>query len=282
MNETITYIQKSLEALYPPEEIRSLTQWILEKVCNLSRHQQILHKNTQLSCTEKESIQMIVQRLKNSEPVQYIFGETEFYGLPFMVTPAVLIPRPETEELVHRIFQEQKVSGLRVIDIGAGSGCIAVTLARKLTDAQVYALDISEDALQIVQQNAQQNGATVQCMQADILSVDLQKDPALPLFDLIVSNPPYVRESEKATMRPNVLDYEPHLALFVRDEDPILFFRRIAEFGLDKLTENGFIYVEINEVYGEMIEQMFHQKGYQRVERMCDLFGKERFIKARR
>ena len=277
MNDIITYIRKSLETLYPPEEIHGLTQWILEKVCNLPRHQQIWHKDKELSQTEKQTIQTIVQRLLNSEPIQYIFGETEFYGLPFKVSPSVLIPRPETEELVHRIIQEQTASNLRILDIGTGSGCIAVTLAKKLTEADVYALDISEDVLQIAQQNAQRNEVTIQLIHAGIFLINAS---TLPLFDMIVSNPPYVTMSEKARLKPNVLDYEPHQALFVPDNDPIRFYHKIAEFGRDKLTVKGLLYFEINPLFGETIGRMLHQKGYRSIEVSRDLSGKERFIKA--
>ena len=282
MNEIIIYIQKSLESLYPPEEIRSLTGWILEKVCNLSRSQQILCKDKQLSHLEKESIETIVQRLQKSEPVQYIFGETEFYGLPFEVSPAVLIPRPETEELVHRILQEQRASGLWILDIGTGSGCIAVALAKHLPEALVYALDISEDALHVARRNARRNDVNVRFIQADILAESIQDDLALPLFDLIVSNPPYVLESEKATMLPNVLAYEPHRALFVPDNDPLLFYHRITGFCLEKLAANGFLYLEINALFGEVIGRTLHQKGFREIELSCDLSGKKRFIKAKR
>ena len=342
MQETITHIAKSLETLYPPEEIHSLTQLILEKVCNLSRNQQILCKDKQLSYTEKQSIQRIMQRLQNSEPIQYIFGETEFYGLTFEVTPAVLIPRPETEEMTHKIIQDvgancirpiqnskiQKFknskfvplwrgqgevqcsmlnvqsssqSAIHILDIGTGSGCIAVTLAKKLPNAQVYALDISEEAIQIARRNALRNDVTVHFIQANILSTCKQDsflhstnipptilcDPLCPLclcaesmFDLIISNPPYVTISEKASMKPNVLDYEPPQALFVPDDDPIRFYRRIAEFALEKLTEHGILYLEINALFGEEICRMLRQKGYRNIEFARDLSGKERFIKA--
>ena len=300
MNETITYIQQSLEPLYPPEEIRSLTAWILEKVCNLSRHQQILRKDIQLSCSEKETIKTIIDRLQNSEPIQYVFGETEFYGLSFEVGPAVLIPRPETEELVDRILQDFKdikdIKDLKVfknfppfptslfphtiLDIAAGSGCIAITLAKHLSDSTVYALDISDNALQIAKRNAQRNDVSVQFIHADILAANIRHDHSLPQFDVIVSNPPYVTNSEKASIQPNVLDYEPHLALFVPDEDPILFYRPVADFGLEKLTANGLLYLEINTMHSEMIYSILSQKGYRHIEILNDLAGKERFIKA--
>ena len=293
MNETITYIQKSLEPLYLPEEIRSLTGWILEKTCNLSRHQQILHKDKQLSNMEKQFVQTIVERLRNSEPIQYIFGETEFYGLPFAVNPAVLIPRSETEELVHLIIKDMNVFSNQtypvILDIGAGSGCIAVTLAKNLPETKVYALDISDDALQLAKRNAQRNGVIIHFFQADILSYPPIEGVggghcpySLPQFDLIVSNPPYVKESEKTVMKSNVLEYEPYEALFVPDEDPILFYRRIAEFGLEKLIVNGLLYFEINASHREMICLMLSQKGFHDIEYYHDLSGRERFIKARR
>ena len=318
MNETITYIRKSLEPLYPTEEIHSLTGWILEKVCNLSRHRQILCKDTQLSLMEKESIQAIVQRLQNSEPIQYIFGETEFYGLTFEVSPAVLIPRPETEELVHRIIQEFKIQNskfkissptspispispisphsqlstlnsqlnifptfpINILDLCTGSGCIAITLAKRLPNTTVYALDISDDALKIAERNAQQNNVSVQFFQADILSANMQYDTLLPQFDLIVSNPPYVKNSEKPVMKPNVLNYEPHNALFVPDDDPILFYSRIADFALTKLAATGILYFEINPLCRAMIVSMLSQKGFLDIEIYNDLSEKERFIKA--
>ena len=280
MNEIITFIRKSLETQYPSEEIHSLTQWIVEKVCNLPRHQQLWRKDKELSNMEKQTIQTIVQRLQHSEPIQYIFGETEFYGLTFKVSPAVLIPRPETEELVHRIIQEQTASNLRILDIGTGSGCIAVTLAKKLIAANVYALDISEDALQIAQQNTQYNEVAVQLIHADIFSSNIVQSLSVPLFDMIVSNPPYVTTNDKARLKPNVLNYEPYHALFVPDNDPICFYRRIAEFGRDNLTVNGLLYFEINPLFGETIGRMLHQKGYRNIEIINDLSGKERFIKA--
>jgi release factor glutamine methyltransferase len=319
MNETITYIQQSLAPLYPPEEIRSLTGWILEKVCNLSLHQQILRKDNQLSDAENNSIRSVITRLQKFEPVQYIFGETVFFGLTLEVTPAVLIPRPETEELVYRILNDLKVlddlkvlndlndstlppsfprrrespaspasptspvspvSPAFVLDIATGSGCIAITLAKKITNAVVYALDISDDALQIARRNAQRNEVPVHFFQADILSGNLRYDASLPQFDLIVSNPPYVKNSEKPAMNPNVLDYEPPGALFVPDDDPILFYRHIAGFASEKLVENGLLYFEINASCGEMIGSMLHQKGFHNIEILKDLSGKERFIKA--
>jgi release factor glutamine methyltransferase len=275
MNETVAYMKDSLKSLYPPEEVRSLVRWIIEEVCGLSPGQQLLHKDTQLSVTEKERIRGIVQRLEKSEPVQYILGETTFYGLPFEVNPSVLIPRPETEELVAHILRTQTAPGRRVLDIGTGSGCIAVTLAKYLPEADVFALDISEAALATADRNARRNGVSVRFRQADMLSASAE---AFPSFDLIVSNPPYVKESEKAGMHPNVLAYEPHPALFVPDDDPLLFYRRIAAFALEKLTENGTLYVEINASCGESAVNLLRGKGFRTVELLRDLSGKDRFL----
>jgi release factor glutamine methyltransferase len=279
MNETITYIQDTLKSLYPAEEIRSLTRWIMEKVCGFLPYQQILHKDMQLSRTEKEHIRRIVQRLGKSEPVQYVFGETEFYGLAFEVNPSVLIPRPETEELVGHILRACTAPGLHVLDIGTGSGCIAVALARHLREAEVTAVDISEAALATAQRNARRNGVAIRFEKADILTIT---ESPLPSFDLIASNPPYVTESEKAAMERNVLDYEPHQALFVPGRDPLLFYRRIAAFGMEKLAEDGALFLEINAAYGSMTVDMLREKGFRQVELLRDMSGKNRFIKAMR
>jgi len=234
---------------------------------------------------EKQSIRAIVERLQNSEPIQYVLGEMEFYGLPFEVSPAVLIPRPETEELVRLIIRSNEASDApkltNILDIGTGSGCIAITLAKNLPESKVYALDISEEALQTARRNAQRNEAVVHFFQADILSVTmLQKTPVLPQFELIVSNPPYVKNIEKAAMKPNVLNYEPSQALFVPDDDPILFYDRIAGLALEKLTENGLLYFEINALHGDMICRMLDKKRFHNITLLHDLSGKERFIKA--
>ncbi|MDR2233177.1 MAG: peptide chain release factor N(5)-glutamine methyltransferase [Tannerella sp.] len=285
MYETITYIQRVLAPLYPPEEIRSLTGLILEKCCNLSRSRQIFCKDRQLSALQKKSVHAIVERLKNAEPIQYVFGETEFYGLTFEVTPAVLIPRPETEELVHRIIQDMKRlkhDKISMLDIGTGSGCIAVALAKNIPSANVYALDISEDALVVAKKNAQKNVVNVRFLQADIFSHDIDNLSQLPNFDLIVSNPPYVTVSEKASLHPNVLNYEPQTALFVPDNDPIIFYLRIASFSLNKLNLNGLMYFEINAAFSDTISRMLAQQGYREIETIHDLSGKERFIKARK
>lgn len=275
MNETISFIKESLQTLYPPEEVRSLTCRVIEYVCGLPLREQILRKDTQLSGAEKKRIREVVQRLEQSEPLQYITGEVSFGGLLFEVNPPVLIPRPETEEWVEHLLRTETAPGLRVLDIGTGSGCVAVTLAKRLTGAEVTAIDISAEALATAKRNARRNRVSVSFRRADILA---EPAPDFPAFDLIVSNPPYVKDSEKAAMARNVLDYEPHEALFVPDGDPLLFHRRIAALAREKLTENGTLYVEINAACGELATGMLREKGFYPVELMQDLSGKDRFV----
>ena len=280
MKETTLFIRESLKHLYPPEEINSFIRWILEEVCHLSFQQQLLCKDTQLSLAEKEQIRMITQRLKKAEPLQYILNTCEFHGLHFEVNPSVLIPRPETEELVNQILQTEKSPELQVLDIGTGSGCIAITLSRHLSDAEVYAIDISEKALTVAQKNAKLNNSTPHFIHADVLSDNIYKQFAQTTFDIIVSNPPYVKEGEKDTIQDNVLHYEPHQALFVPDNDPLLFYNRIADIGLQLLKKDGRLYFEINALYGMKTLTMLQEKGYQQVELKQDLNDKDRFIKA--
>jgi len=279
MKETVAHIQNSLESLYPPEDIRCLTRWILEKVCGLSPLQQIRCKDTQISFAKKMSVQNIVQRLAKGEPIQYIFREAEFYGLILEVNPSVLIPRPETEELVvlahERLCDRQSSGHLRILDLGTGSGCIAVKLAKCRPEAEVYAVDISEPALETARRNACRNDVFVHFLQADILADEWTA--GLPDFDLIISNPPYVKESEQADMNRWVLEHEPHTALFVPDSDPLLFYRAIAVLCEKKLAKNGLLCVEINPACSDEIAGMLSRKGF-RAEQQRDLSGKERFI----
>jgi release factor glutamine methyltransferase len=277
MNETTAYISESLQTLYSREEIRSLTRLVIEYVCGLPLHEQILHKDRQLSCTERERVREVVRRLGQAEPIQYIVGEVCFGGLSFEVNPSVLIPRPETEEWVEYLLRRETTPGLRVLDIGTGCGCLAVTLAKRLAGAEVAALDISAGALATAGRNAQRNRVSVTFRQADILT---EPASAFPVFDLMVSNPPYVKESEKAAMARNVLDYEPHQALFVPDNDPLLFHRRIADLAREKLAENGTLYLEINAACGELTLNMLREKGFHPVKLMQDMFGRDRFVTA--
>ena len=222
---------------------------------------------------------MIVRRLKLHEPIQYIVGECTFHGLTFSVNPSVLIPRPETGELVERIVQRHGAApSLRVLDIGTGSGCIAITLSRRLLHPQVMALDISAEAIRTAQGNAERNGAQVRFVCADLF------DPHLTLpgpFDLIVSNPPYVCDSEKCDMAAHVLDYEPHAALFVPDDDPLLFYRAIARRAHEWLTPGGWLYFEINAALSAETATLLVAEGYSDVRISRDMEGKNRFAEGR-
>ena len=303
MTDTIAYIHRSLEEIYPRSEINSFIRLIMERVCGLPPYKLLLGKDTELSDTEKTQIQEIVERLKNEEPLQYILGEADFYGLLFKVTPSVLIPRPETEELVDLIIKEQlpnKERPLRLMDIGTGSGCIAITLAHHLKQAEVYAMDISREALAIAYENAQKLHTDICFIENDILTYreksttggmkiftptgeEMTKTPSFEgNLQLIVSNPPYIMQKEKREMEKNVLDYEPHLALFVPDNDPLLFYRQIARFGQQALSNDGFIYFEINAQCGEATAIMMEKEGYRNVSLIRDLSNKDRIIKAQK
>lgn len=283
MAKTVSYINESLKDLYLSTEISSFTRLIMEHVCGLSLHKLLLGIDTELSETEKCRIREIVGRLQQHEPIQYILGETNFYGLTFKVNPSVLIPRPETEELVERIITEYNEKAINVLDIGTGSGCIAIALARHLKQATVAALDISPEALEVARQNAVCNQVSVSFQEIDILSVS-QTTSFLSdrKFNCIVSNPPYVMNKEKQAMEQNVLAYEPHLALFVPDEDPLLFYHTIARFGQAALLAGGHLYFEINAQCGQQTVDMLQQEGYNNIELIRDLSGNDRITKAQR
>jgi release factor glutamine methyltransferase len=280
MTETIAYINHTLKDLYPTGEIKSFTRLIMDYVCGLQPHQLLMCKSKELSDTERKEIERIVERLRQGEPVQYILGKTVFCGLRFLVNPSVLIPRPETEELVALILKECTGKRLRVLDVGTGSGCIAVTLSKQLPDAEVVAVDISGEALLTAGANNRANRTAVSFIQSDILATERAKEEIRGTFDLIVSNPPYVMEREKGRMEKNVLLYEPAQALYVPDNDPLLFYREIARFGQDKLNDGGLLYLEINAQCGRETVCLLQREGYKKVELRQDLFGKDRIIKA--
>ncbi|MDR2809277.1 MAG: peptide chain release factor N(5)-glutamine methyltransferase [Tannerellaceae bacterium] len=282
MTETVSYIHHSLKEIYPPGEIRSLTRLMLEHVCGLQPYQLLADKDRALSDAQKFAINRIVERLRQWEPVQYILGETTFCRLTFRVSPQVLIPRPETEELVERIVEDYAGQTPSILDIGTGSGCIAVSLAHSLPNAKVTALDVSAEALCIAGENAERNQVSVSFIQTDILSVEQASEAIEGMFDLIVSNPPYVRESEKACMEKNVLRYEPPLALYVTDREPLIFYRAIARLAKKKLKEGGALYFEINARLGKETIETLQEEGYGKVTLMRDMAGKDRIIKARR
>ncbi len=269
-------IKESLSDVYADLECEALAKWILTDIFGLSAACLYAGKDTDFSESDQLRLADILQRLKSYEPLQYITGNTPFCGLTFKVTPDVLIPRPETGELVCWIAENHLQPGLRVLDIGTGSGCIAVSLGRMLPEAKITGWDISAKVLAVAKENALSNGVEADFRQVDILAGSLPEFRA----DILVSNPPYVTEKEKAEMEPNVLDWEPSLALFVPDDDPLRFYRRIATIGRDILLPGGTLYFEINRMYGQDIVNMLKEAGYISVELKKDLSHNDRMIKA--
>ncbi len=278
MKAGIASIRKELAGTYSSEEIESLIFLIFEKLKGYSRTQYLLAKDEILDQNERSEIDEILLRLKNHEPIQYILGETEFYGLPFKAVPEVLIPRPETEELVQWIIQENKLAGPTILDIGTGTGCIAISLQKYIPQSTVLACDISPVCLETARLNSELNSADVALFEYDILN--LSPEIKIPALDIIVSNPPYVRETEKLLMEKNVLEFEPELALFVSDENPLIFYERIADFARVQLNDGGRLYFEINEAFGKECSGILEEKGFSEVLLKKDINGKDRMIRA--
>ena len=288
-------------------EAKAVALMLLEKVAGLPTAKALIADGNDLLC-RRQSLLELAARVAQGEPVQYVLGEADFCGLTLKVKPGVLIPRPETEELVAWVEENvnantnflpltSNLSPLKLLDIGTGSGCIAVALAKKLKEAEVEAWDVSDDALEIARENAKRNGVQVKTSKVDVLDINANSNSQLstvnfqlstltshlsPLtsYNIIVSNPPYICEEEKAEMERNVLEHEPRLALFVPDDDPLLFYRRIAELGLSLLKEKGLLFFEINRRFGEEVVKMLQGKGYREVELRQDMFGNDRMVKA--
>ena len=267
-------IRQSLSSLYSEREANKLAVSILQHITGLSQAAVLTCKDMILSEIQRQEIEQIVARLQKSEPLEYIFGKTDFYGLPFFVSSDTLIPRPETEELVDWIIRDTKLPAARILDIGTGSGCIAVALAKNIKNSRVDAIDISENALKIARKNAEINDVDIDFLQKDILEKNCNDSD---IFDIIVSNPPYVCEQEKADMQDNVLLYEPHTALFVPNENPLVFYRAIANFALVNLS--GCLYFEINRAFGQEICEMLEKMGFSDIELRKDNDGNDRMIK---
>ena len=275
----IANIRSQLESVYPADEAEALAWWVAEEMTGLSRTElQIGCKDT----TFFANMQKIIPRLLKFEPIQYIFGHTLWAGLDLKVTPATLIPRPETAELVERISNLQifKSSKCRILDIGTGSGCIAIALKKHHPEWQITGIDISPEAIEVAKENAHRNNVEVDFQVADIFGSIEQiinyQSSIINSFDVIVSNPPYICEKEKKEMRRNVLEYEPAAALFVPDEDPLLFYRRIAELHLGQ-----YLFFEINEAYAEEMKRLLERLNYVNIQVANDIYGKPRIIEAR-
>lgn len=275
MKATIQFINSELRGLYPVSETEGLTRLIFEAVCGWSFTEQLIKKQEKIKDEDFIKIKKIVARLKKFEPVQYILGETEFYGLRLNVNPSVLIPRPETEELVDWMVRSNLPANSLILDIGTGSGCIALALKSALKNAKVSGTDISEGALQTAHENAARNKLDVHFYRSDILKQENQDNE---IYNVIVSNPPYIKESEKLLMLPNVLEFEPANALFVTDNDPLVFYRSIAGFAKKYLAENGKLFFEINENLGFEMKNMLIDFGFCNIEIRNDINGKNRMI----
>lgn len=278
IDEVIKMIKCDLSHIYSPEEIKCFTSLVFEHLTGLSILKVHLNRHEQIPDAKLTEFKEIVDRLKNYEPIQYILGETEFYGLRLKVNPSVLIPRPETEELVEWVLNDYPDSHLNILDIGSGSGCIPIALAKNLPSATVEGWDISEDALTIARENGENNNVRVNFKNGDIFK--WQTFPLLKMYDVIVSNPPYVTIADKRSMLPNVVEYEPHLALFVPEEDPLVFYRKISEFAQCHLKPGGHLYFEINEKMGDNLIPLLRGKGFRDVLLRKDISGRDRMIRA--
>ncbi len=274
---------QELDNLYNTNEVTSFFNWLIEHYLSLKPLDMIMNPEYAVTKLEEQPLFQAMSELKQYKPIQYILGSTEFYGLTFDVNSHTLIPRPETEELVSKIITDYSShsndSKLTILDIGTGSGCIAVTLAKYLLNTQVTAIDISEATLKTAKENAVLNDVDISFITADILNYnDLTIDHSP--FDVIVSNPPYVRNSEKSEIQLNVLDHEPHQALFVDDNDPLVFYRSICEFALDHLKPKGTLYFEINEYLGIAMLELVAAYEFETIELIKDMSGKDRMLKA--
>lgn len=265
----------TLSGVYAPEEVHAMLYITLEHYLGMSRVEIALSRKQELKDAQRLLLEQSLERLQQHEPIQYILGKTEFYDLEFIVSAATLIPRPETEELVRWIMESTNTPS-KLLDLGTGSGCIAVALAKNLPSAAVSAYDISAEAIRVARQNAQRNSVDVQFDCVDILGL-----PTLSKrYDVIVSNPPYVRDLEKAEIQSNVLAYEPHSALFVSDQDPLVFYRKIANLAFQHLNAQGSLFLEINQYLGKETVELLKDIGFTSVVLRQDMFGKDRMIKA--
>lgn len=274
MNKIVAYIRSRLQPYYTAEEVSALSRIVCCDLLGQAPTDYYLGKDIVLSSKKEQELEDILQRLSRFEPLQYIEGRTLFLGREFGVAPGVLIPRPETEELVELMLKEIPADA-RILDVGTGSGCIAISLAKELPDALVTAWDVSPEALSVARVNARKLQANVRFVECDVLACQVDE---VGLYDVIVSNPPYVTEAEKADMEPNVLQWEPSLALFVPDDDPLRFYRRIAVLGRDMLADGGRLYFEINRAYGREMVEMLRTMGYVRVRVEKDLSQNDRFV----
>ena len=268
-----------LVRVYDANEAKAVARMLYEVRYGLTLADLLMGRDSDVP---QDELERLVTRLESGEPVQYVLGQADFCGRPFHVEPGVLIPRPETEELCRWIIEHSTMTNHNILDIGTGSGCIAVTLALELPDSQVSACDISDTALRIAKDNAERLGVAVNFKKTDILHLPTASSLPTPSYDLIVSNPPYICDGEAAAMESNVLDHEPHTALFVPDNDPLLFYRAIAHYGTYALKAGEWLYFEINPLYVEALHQLLKAMSYHNIETKADQYGKPRMMRARK
>lgn len=286
IGESRKEIVRHIHSIYDEVEGTNIAELLLEHITRLQRIERVVKKDQPLAAEQVQLLNAAIERLQNHEPVQYITNEAWFAGMKLYVDRSVLIPRPETEELVEWILKEFRMLRrspfgqnvrCKILDVGTGSGCIAIALKKNLPAAEVWACDVSDEALNIARMNADALQAAIDFVPLDFLNKEQRKQ--LPQVDVIVSNPPYVPQKDKTEMRKNVVDFEPSAALFVPDNDPVIFYSAIADFGKGKLSSKGVIYVEIHEGLGAQIRKLFQEKGYGFIEIKKDLQGKDRMAK---
>ncbi len=273
VKEIVTYFHAELDKMYGKNEVKVFISIIFENVLNINDLNLIY--DVFILESELDRINKILQRLKKNEPIQYIFGEAQFYGLKLKVNANVLIPRPETEELVDIIIKSIQIPSCKILDIGTGSGCIAIALKKNIPAAIVTGVDVSKEALSVARDNAKQNNVQIDFKELDILSGVI-----LPPVDIIVSNPPYITNTEKLNMHLNVLDNEPHLALFVTNNDPLQFYKAITGKALKSLSKGGMLFYELNEAYGNEVLSLVKESGFTEAVLIKDMIGKNRILKA--
>jgi release factor glutamine methyltransferase len=283
IHDAYAYITQELKAIYDDREAANIADRVIENITGKKKIERILNKKTLLNTREEETLKDCTTQLLQQKPVQYVLNEAWFAEMKLYVDEAVLIPRPETEELVEWITKENsklKIQNLKfkILDVGTGSGCISLALKRYLPEAEVTAVDVSEDALKVAKKNAVTYDLNVNFLQLDIL--DKEQWKALKKYDIIVSNPPYIKKSEEVTMRDNVLKHEPQIALFVPDKDALIFYRALAEFAQMHLNEHGSFYGEINERFGKEVVELFGNNNFGNIVLKKDMNGKDRMVKA--
>lgn len=278
-----------LRSIYDERESGNIADWVFESIANNKRLDRVADKKKQFDNPTLQQLETALHELLQHKPVQYVLGEAWFYKMKLKVNEHVLIPRPETEELVEWVvweirnkkseIRDKKVEELTILDIGTGSGCIAIALKKELPDAGIVAIDVSEEALDVAKQNAEDQNVRIDLIRSDFLNEGSWA--SLPSFDIIVSNPPYIPENEKNKLAKNVVEHEPHLALFVNDNDPFIFYRKIAAFAVKHLNEKGKIFVEVHEAYAKEVQQIFAGRDFT-TEIRKDIFDRERMIKVYR